>query len=71
MPRSIPAADLVRCARCGHAMPFDAWRALPRERTLTHADLGSYVNAWPEGAVVEVRSCRGCGAAIARRARVP
>lgn len=62
------AMKLVRCARCGHACPVDAWRALPRERTLTRADVAGYVSEWPANAVVEVRPCAGCGGAIARRA---
>jgi hypothetical protein len=60
--------QVVTCARCGHACPAAAWRALPRERTLTRADLAGYVSDWPVNAVVEVRSCAGCGGAIARRA---
>jgi hypothetical protein len=57
----------VRCARCGHSCALDAWRALPVQRTLTSVDLGACVSTWPAGAVVEVRACTGCGAAIARR----
>jgi hypothetical protein len=62
------AMPLVRCARCGHACSADAWHALPRERTLTRADLAGCVSEWPVNAVVEVRPCAGCGGAIARRA---
>jgi hypothetical protein len=40
---------------------------MPSERTLTRADLTGYVNEWPANAVVEVRSCAGCGGPIARR----
>lgn len=61
------AIQLVRCARCGHACPAAAWRALPTERTLTYADVAGYVSDWPANAVVEVRACTGCGGAIARR----
>jgi hypothetical protein len=58
----------VRCARCGYACAASAWGALPKERTLTPADVAGYVSAWPANAVVEVRACAGCGGAIARRA---
>jgi hypothetical protein len=39
---------------------------LPKQRTLTRADLAAYVSVWPPDAVVEVRACGGCGASIAR-----
>ncbi len=61
--------DLVQCARCGHACTADAWRALPREQTLTREDLARVVSDWPDGLTVEVRACRGCGGAIARAVR--
>jgi hypothetical protein len=64
------STDVVRCARCGHSCPADAWQALPRERTLTRDELTGYVSQWPVDAVVEVRACAGCGRAMARRARV-
>jgi hypothetical protein len=67
--RAAPSSDVVRCARCGHAISLDAWRGLPRERTLTRADVGAYVSGWPADAVVEVRRCAGCDTPIARRAR--
>jgi hypothetical protein len=57
----------VRCARCGHCCSAEAWRALPKQRTLTRVDLGACVSTWPDGAVVEVRACAGCGTFIARR----
>lgn len=57
----------VRCARCGHSCSAEAWRALPKERTLTSVDLGACVSVWPAGAIVEVRACVGCGTPIARR----
>jgi hypothetical protein len=57
---------IIKCARCGHACPADAWRALPTERRLTRADVAGYVSDWPANAVVEVRPCAGCGGAIAR-----
>jgi hypothetical protein len=65
--RETPAGS-VRCARCGHSCAPEVWRALPVQRTLTSVDLGACVSTWPAGAVVEVRACLGCGAAIARRA---
>jgi hypothetical protein len=61
-------ARIVQCARCGHTCGLDAWRALPRERTLTRADLARYVSEWPGGVTVEVRACAGCGGPIARKA---
>jgi hypothetical protein len=67
MPVQACSSDVVRCSRCGHACPMDAWRALPTQQTLTHQDLGGCVSAWPPDAVIEVRACVRCGAAIARR----
>jgi hypothetical protein len=58
---------VVQCARCGHTCGIEAWRALPREQTLTSADLTRHVSGWPAGATVEVRSCVGCGEPIARK----
>jgi hypothetical protein len=71
MARAVQARSIevvVRCARCGYACPADAWRRLPKERTLTGADLTGCVSGWPADAVVEVRACEGCGSAMARRA---
>jgi hypothetical protein len=61
--------DIVRCARCGYTCPADAWRALPKERTLTRTDVRECVSTWPADAIVEVRACAGCGGQIARRGR--
>jgi hypothetical protein len=69
MTTRLPITSAVRCARCGHSMSSAIWRALPTERTLTSADLGGHILAWPTDAVVEVRRCAGCDAPIARRAR--
>jgi hypothetical protein len=46
---------------------MEAWRAQPTVQTLTHADVSGCVNGWPHDAVIEVRPCTRCGAAIARR----
>jgi hypothetical protein len=47
------------------------WRALPKQRILTSADLSDCVSVWPPDAVIEVRACARCGGAIARRAIHP
>jgi hypothetical protein len=57
----------VRCARCNRVWSANAWQALPKQRTLTHADVAAYVHPWPANTTVEVRACSGCGADIARR----
>jgi hypothetical protein len=67
MTTEAPSKDTVRCARCSRA---HTWRALPKERTLTGADVAAYVSAWPARAAVEVRTCAGCGSPIARRAEL-
>ncbi len=51
-------------------MTAAVWHALPKERTLTPADVGGHVLTWPNDAVVEVRRCAGCDAPIARRTRI-
>jgi hypothetical protein len=65
----VPAAAdaVVRCGACQRVFPVEAWRAVPALRTLTAAEVGGYVSHWPDGFVVEVRPCSGCGHAIARR----
>jgi hypothetical protein len=70
MARAMQAqsSEVVRCARCGYSCAADTWRLLPKERTLTSADLGDCVSGWPANAVVEVRACAGCGRAMARTA---
>ena len=67
------SSPVVRCAQCQRDWPVEAWRALPTVTTLSHADVRGYVSAWPDGAVVEVRTCGECGHAIARacRSRAP
>ncbi len=62
--------DTVRCSRCSRSWTTQTWRALPKERTLTHADVAAYVSEWPHRVTVEVRTCSGCGASIARRAEL-
>jgi hypothetical protein len=62
--------DTVRCARCSRSWTAQTWRALPKERTLTHADVAAYVSDWPQRVTVEVRACSGCGHPSARRAEV-
>jgi hypothetical protein len=58
--------SVVVCARCGHVCGLSAWRARHVERRITSEDLAGQVSAWPDGVVVEVRACGGCGGAIAR-----
>jgi hypothetical protein len=60
--------ESLRCAVCGQSYRADAWRRLPRIRTLSGTDVHPYVVAWPEGRVVEVRACRTCGQSMARTA---
>ena len=54
------------CGTCGQTYRVDAWRGLPRIRTLSGAEVHRHVVAWPEGRVVEVRACRMCGQSMAR-----
>jgi hypothetical protein len=61
---------MVRCARCSRSWTAQTWRALPKERTLTHAEVSAYVSDWPQRVTVEVRACSGCGHPIARRAEL-
>jgi hypothetical protein len=60
----------VRCARCNRVWSAHAWKALPKQRTLTGADVAAYARPWPADAAVEVRACSGCGAEIARRVQL-
>lgn len=60
----------IRCARCNRVWSANAWRALPKNRTLTRADVAAYAKPWPVDSTVEVRACSGCGADIARTVQV-
>jgi hypothetical protein len=60
---------VVPCVSCQRAWTLAAWRALPATARLTAGDLREYVVGWPASAVVEVRSCEGCGRSIARFTR--
>jgi hypothetical protein len=62
-----PRLSEVRCARCDRAWSAHAWRALPKHRTLSQADVAAFVHSWPADSTVEVRVCPGCGTDIARR----
>lgn len=57
----------VRCGRCGHGIPVDAWKELPALRTLTPEDLAPHVQAWHGSAGVVVRACPSCATPLARR----
>ena len=67
-PKASPS-ETIRCGGCGHAHSVSAWRALPKVRTLTGADVHPHVIAWPNGCQIEVRACGGCGRSIARTSR--
>lgn len=54
-----------RCGRCGAHYEGAAFADLPPVRTLDGPSLSGCVVHWPEGAVVEVRTCRRCRAPIA------
>lgn len=60
--------EIVRCARCGRSWPAEAWSQLPLQRMLGATDVAAHVSTWPADAVVQIRSCTGCGRAIARTA---
>jgi hypothetical protein len=59
---------IVRCARCGRSWTAEGWQQLPLERMLSSQDVAEHVSTWPADAVVQIRSCTGCGGAIARTA---
>ena len=60
--------DVVCCARCGRSWTAELWSQLPLQRMLGPMDVAAHVSVWPADAVVQVRSCTGCGRAIARTA---
>jgi hypothetical protein len=57
----------TRCGGCGRQYSASTWRELSQVRMLTRHEVGAYVSVWPEDAVIDVRSCRGCGRAMARK----
>lgn len=65
---SAPAPEL-RCSTCGQSYGAFSWTELPTVRILTSAEVHEHVTTWPEEMVVAVRTCRGCGAPMARTAQ--
>lgn len=58
----------VACPRCGRAA---LWGALVRVEVLEGAALETHLAVPPDGWVVDVRACPGCGRALARKAARP
>jgi hypothetical protein len=46
---------------------LEAWLGLPLDQTISSATILRHVSAWPADELIEVRSCRECGRAIARK----
>jgi hypothetical protein len=63
------AAAELRCSTCGQSYGAFSWTELPTVRILTSAEVHEHVTTWPEEMVVAVRTCRGCGAPMARTAQ--
>jgi hypothetical protein len=66
---SSAAAPELRCSTCGQSYAAFSWTELPTVRILTPAEVHEHVTTWPEEMVVAVRTCRGCGAPMARTAQ--
>ena len=58
-----------RCGRCGTAYDAAVFADLVPVRRLVSAELAEHVVHWPDGVVVDVRSCARCQAPIARLSR--
>ena len=69
MTGSSAAAPELRCSTCGQSYAAFSWTELPTVRILTPAEVHEHVTTWPEEMVVAVRTCRGCGAPMARTAQ--
>ena len=69
MTSSRAAAAELRCSTCGQSYGAFSWTELPTVRILTSAEVHEHVTTWPEEMVVAVRTCRGCGAPMARTAQ--
>jgi hypothetical protein len=65
-----PTSLVVSCFACGASYSPDRWSELPRVDTLTGSELRQYLLRWPNGSVVEVRSCSVCDKPMARRRSV-
>lgn len=58
-----------RCGRCGTTYEADRFADLVPVRRLVSAELAEHVVHWPDGVIVDVRSCARCQAPIARLSR--
>ena len=56
-----------RCGRCRAEYGEDAWRALECVDRIVAARVRGLVTVWPDDVVVDIRRCRACGGAIARK----
>jgi hypothetical protein len=65
---SAPAPALA-CSGCGATYGDAAWRSLAVSARIEAAEVRRLVSPWPDGMVIEVRHCGGCGRAIAAKRR--
>jgi hypothetical protein len=60
------AVERCRCSKCGAQYGRLAFEDLVPVKTLGESDLSDYVVRWPDGIVIDVRTCSRCSAPIAR-----
>ena len=56
----------IRCWACGAEFDAETWRSLALVQGVTPTEVQRVLLNWPSDRAVEVRSCRACGAKIAR-----
>lgn len=69
MTVSSAAASELRCSTCGQIYGPFSWTELATVRVITSEEVHEHVTTWPEEMVVTVRTCRSCGAPMARTAQ--
>ena len=57
----------MRCGHCGADYDEAVWHSMELLRHVTTDEVRTLVTVWPGGASIEVRSCRRCHGAIARK----
>lgn len=57
----------LTCTHCGETHAEAIWHASPLVERLAASDVRRLVSRWPDGLVVEVRSCPSCGRSMAAK----
>jgi hypothetical protein len=65
--REHPTRAVMTCSSCAQTYTEAAWRLLDVSERIDAPEVRRLVSNWPEGLIIEVRRCRGCGRTIAAK----